>query len=193
MTVRGRKRKNFGKRKQPTTRAGRAGYDAGTPEALAKKADLLWARMIWDGKVPRFIRPNGTEIAGLYAEYPLGVLYARGMITVRQHDVGIALDKFRNFSGMKAPGFSGSGQCEFVDRNFGELLHLNDDDAQARATARYREGLKAMTRAQQHEVLKACCYGEVPVWIDQKDNQRALNHLRGGLDALIVCYVTGGK
>jgi len=185
------RKKDLTKRKQPTTRAGRQRHDAGTMEALLHRAAVLQATLRWDGKVPRFYRHDNTEIAAHYAEYPLGVLYARQLITIRQHDVGIAIDKFRNFSGMRAPGFSLTGTREFVDRTMVELLHLYDEDAAAKATARYREGCGVMTPAQRREVLNVCCYGEMPVWLNNPHNTKELTHLQEGLDALYQCYVKG--
>ncbi len=193
MAIKGRKRGKDMK-KRPTTREGRKAYDPGTFNGLLKKAGLLQARLIWDGKVPRFISYiDEKEIAVKYAEYPLGVLFARQIITIRQHDVGIALDKFRNFSGMRSIGMCGSGQQEFVDRTNMEVFHLNDEDAAIRATARYREGCKAMTAAARLEVLNVACYGELPHWINSKQKNPGLWHLLHGLDTLVECYVKGGK
>jgi len=194
MPIKGRQRgKSLNRKKQPTTRCGRQRHVTGTMEGLQKKAVLLHARLIWDGSIPRYISHyDEKEIAVKYAEYPLGILFARKIITIRQHDVGILFDKFRRFSGMKAPGMCAGRGGEFIDNSFAADSHFDDEESTIRAKGQYRDGLSVLTPRQLNAVQEVACYGDLPRWITLNDRETASWFLRSGLNALISCYVSGG-
>jgi len=135
---------------------------------------------------------DNEEIDGKYAEYPLGILFARKIITVQQHDAGIALDKYRRFSGIALKPIKATGLQDYIDRGIA-ADYTYDEDSAIRATARYRDGCNVMTPAARREVIDVACHYQIPVWIDSKQKNPGLWHLRDGLDALIRCFVRGEK
>jgi len=161
------------KRKGPGSRGGTIGRprqnrpskDLGTPEQQAKREMLV-----------------GKENQAL-ASYPLGVLFARKIITQDQHDAGVYYAYlFGRMFGKIHPGPSSGAYNPF-----------GNDEAQEIIEPLYRDAesiIHGISRATKDAVENCSVYGHLPSFLF-KDNRPVDRKLLNGLSALAEWKIRG--
>ena len=131
--------------------------DRGTPECQAQRLALV------------------GSIQDQRAEYPLGVLLARGTITQNQHDAG---QRYARLWGKCVGNPLTRGGHGYADPL--------DEEAQAAVEARWREVARLLRHTQCKPVVDTVCVYERMV------PPTRLHRLKDGLDILARFFLTGG-
>lgn len=182
---RGRKRKPNAARRTKTTRAERNPADPGTPELQMKRARLV----------------RGADPA--LSESPLGILFARGLITEGQHEAGgiYAVLRWSQFG--KGHGFI-SRYGDMVHEHFGISIDDADTDperdaALAAAYARADGRLRKLGRRAYDETRNVAVFARLPGWFHRLGTPLRAADLRNqallsdGLDELAKVFVIRAK